>query len=73
MPRTSRARGGNRGGCGGGYEQTDPDYNDTQGAKIAADFRKCPANWKETFLVGLPQWAIRDLERRNLIKKGRGR
>jgi hypothetical protein len=54
-----RAFSPNRGGsagCGGGYEPTDPDYNDTRLAKLKADYDACPTEWKETFLDGLSRF-----------------
>jgi hypothetical protein len=58
---SNRARGGNRGGCGGGYEQTDPDFEQKRMARIHADYLALDQMWRESFLSSLPkadQWAL---------------
>ena len=56
MQNSSRARGSNRGGCGGGYEPTDPDFDTKKLAKLKADFAACPEQWRATFLGGLSRF-----------------
>lgn len=52
----TRARGGNRGGCGGGYEATDPDYVDKRLAALRREYRDCPEQWRACFLNGLSKF-----------------
>ena len=56
VARPSRARGGNRGGCGGGYEPTDPDYEDKRLAALRREYRDCPEQWRAVFLTGLSRF-----------------
>ena len=56
MKSSSRARGSNRGGCGGGFEQTDPDFETKKLAKLKADYAACPEEWRETFIGGLSRF-----------------
>lgn len=56
MAKSSRARGPNRGGCGGGYERTDPDYDDKRLARLKRDYAECPPEWREQFLAGLTRF-----------------
>jgi hypothetical protein len=56
IPHPTRARGGNRGGCGGGYENTDPDYTDKRLAALRREYRTCPDQWKDCFLTGLSKF-----------------
>lgn len=51
--RSARARGGNRGGCGGGYEQTDPDWALKRLRRLRAEYDALEPYWKEVFLGGL--------------------
>jgi hypothetical protein len=55
---SSRARGSNRGGCGGGFEITDPDYCEKKLAKLKADYLACPPEWRETFTKGLSRFEV---------------
>ena len=52
----SRARGGNRGGCGGGYEATDPDYDDKRMARLKREYAALGPEWREVFLDGLSRF-----------------
>lgn len=56
MQGSSRARGSNRGGIGGGYEQTDVEYDSKKLAKLKADYAACPEQWRATFLGGLSRF-----------------
>lgn len=56
VAKTSRARGGNRGGCGGGYERTDPDYESKRLRKLRADYLATHPNWRGVFLEGLSRF-----------------
>lgn len=49
----TRARGGNRGGTGGGYEQTDPDWDCKRIARLRAEYDSLEPGWRETYLGGL--------------------
>ena len=53
---SSRARGSNRGGCGGGgYERLDPDFDQKRLASIKAEYLSLDARWRQTYLDGLPK------------------
>ena len=51
-----RARGGNRGGTGGGYERTDPDYSHKRLARLKAEYADVEEEWRGTFLGGLTRF-----------------
>lgn len=55
MTSSSRARGGNRGGIGGGYERTDPDFEQKRIQRIHADYLALDTMWREQFLRSLPK------------------
>ena len=50
---SSRARGGNRGGVGGGYEQTDPDWDMKRIRRLRAEYDALESEWRKTYLEGL--------------------
>jgi len=50
---SSRARGGNRGGIGGGYEQTDPDWERKRIARLRAEYDSLEERWRPEYLRGL--------------------
>jgi len=53
---SSRARGSNRGGCGGGgYERLDPDFDVKRIQRIQADYLALEGLWRESFLKSLPK------------------
>lgn len=52
---SSRARGANRGGTGGGYEQTDPDFQQKRIARMRAEYDSLTPGWRETYLRGLDE------------------
>ncbi len=52
---SSRARGSNRGGCGGGYEPTDADYADKRDAEAVRTYFSLPPAHRTTFYTGLPK------------------
>lgn len=56
LSKTSSARGANRGGCGGGYEATNPEYNGDRLRKLRADYDALAPQWRSTFLAGLSRW-----------------
>jgi len=56
MSHSSRARGGNRGGCGGGFERTDPDYDSTKLRRLRADYQALAPEWRDVFLQGLSRF-----------------
>lgn len=53
MTRSSRARGANRGGAGGGYERLDPDWEHKRVARMKAEYASLDAHWKQWYLKGL--------------------
>jgi len=56
MTGSSRARGSNRGGCGGGgYERTDPDFEVKRVQRIHADYLALDGLWREQFIRSLPK------------------
>lgn len=50
---TGRARGSNRGGTGGGYERTDPDYEHNRLRRLRTEYLSLEPKWRATFLRGL--------------------
>lgn len=56
LAKSQRARGGNRGGCGGGYEATDPDYEDKKLKRLREDYLALAPEWRSTFLAGLSRF-----------------
>lgn len=53
IKQSSRARGGNRGGIGGGYERTDPDYEIKRIQRLRAEYDSLDHRWRDTYLKGL--------------------
>ncbi len=62
---SSRARGSNRGGTGGGYEATDPDYAEKRLARLTAEFKALAPEWRGTFLAGLSRFEQGYVQRRD--------
>lgn len=56
VQKPGRARGSNRGGCGGGYEATDPDYAVKRLAQLKREYRSLDTEWREVFLGGLSRF-----------------
>ena len=56
MNQSQRARGGNRGGCGGGFERTNPDYDADKLRRLRADYASLDPKWRPTFLQGLSKF-----------------
>jgi hypothetical protein len=52
---SSRARGANRGGTGGGYEQTDPDWEIKRIRRLRAEYDSLTPGWKELYMRGLSE------------------
>ena len=52
---SSRARGANRGGTGGGYEQLDPDWDIKRIRRLRAEYDSLTPGWQETYLRGLSE------------------
>lgn len=52
---SSRARGANRGGTGGGYEQTDPDWEIKRVRRLRAEYDSLTPDWRATYLRGLSE------------------
>jgi|PlaIllAssembly_1097288.scaffolds.fasta_scaffold06729_5 hypothetical protein len=62
---SSRARGGNRGGVGGGYEQTDPDFDRKRIARMRAEYDSLSPAWQRTYLRGLDETDKRAILKRD--------
>ncbi len=56
MNESRRARGSNRGGCGGGYEQTDPDYEEKKLKRLKQEYLDMDPMWRSTFLASLSRF-----------------
>jgi hypothetical protein len=61
---SGRARGGNRGGVGGGYERTDPDYDRHRLHQMRREFESLDGKWKEEYLAGLSAFERNAVQRR---------
>jgi hypothetical protein len=55
MGNSSRARGSNRGGTGGGYERTEMDYYLKKIQRLRAEYDALAPEWRQIFLDGLPR------------------
>ena len=64
MKQSSRARGGNRGGIGGGYERTDPDWDIKRIQRLRAEYDSLDPIWRQTYLKGLS-----DADRWRVLKR----
>lgn len=53
IKQSSRARGANRGGIGGGYEPLDPDFDVKRIQRLRAEYDSLDQRWKQTYLKGL--------------------
>lgn len=51
--KSSRARGANRGGAGGGYERTDADWEIKRIQRMRAEYDSLEGSWRETYIRGL--------------------
>lgn len=51
--KSRRARGSNRGGTGGGYEPTDPDWEHKRLARMKAEYNSLDKRWQKVYLDGL--------------------
>lgn len=54
--KSQRARGGNRGGTGGGYERTDENWDSTRINRLRAEYDTLDDHWKASYLKGLSKW-----------------
>ena len=63
---SSRARGGNRGGCGGGYEVTNPDYERNKLLQLRKTHDELDSQYRATFLAGLSKWEQRFVKDRRM-------
>jgi len=54
--KSSRARGSNRGGCGGGYERTNPDFNSDRIRRLRAEYNQLEPQWRQIYLDGLSRF-----------------
>jgi hypothetical protein len=62
---SSRARGGNRGGAGGGYERLDPDFEIKRLQRLRAEYDSLDPEWREMYLRGLGEADKRAVLRRD--------
>ena len=53
LNQSRRARGGNRGGVGGGFEPTDPDWEFKRIRRLRAEYDSLEGHWKDSYLKGL--------------------
>jgi hypothetical protein len=63
---SSRARGSNRGGVGGGYEHLDPDFDLKRLQRMRAEYDSLEPHWQETYLKGLSREDARQVLNRSL-------
>ncbi|MDE2020713.1 MAG: hypothetical protein KGJ13_10290 [Patescibacteria group bacterium] len=56
LVRSSRARGENRGGCSGGYEPTNPDYDRQKLLRLRREYDALDPRWRPTYLKGLSRF-----------------
>lgn len=68
LQHSNRARGGNRGGVGGGYEQTDPDWESKRIKRLRAEYDSLDTAWRETYLKSLDE-----ADRRLILHRDRER
>ena len=66
LSQPSRARGGNRGGIGGGYEATNSEYNGDKLRRLRADYDSLPVEHRQTFLDGLSRWEQKFVQDRRM-------
>ena len=67
VSRSQRARGSTRGGCGGGYEQTDPNWDATRARRLRDEYDSLDEHWQRSYLKGLSRydrWIILNREER---------
>lgn len=62
---SQRARGSNRGGVGGGYEATDPDWESKRIRRLRAEYDSLEGHWKDSYLKGLSRADARGVLNRN--------
>ena len=53
IKQSSRARGSNRGGVGGGYEPLDPDFDIKRIQRLRAEYDSLDGRWRDTYIKGL--------------------
>mgnify|MGYP001305433131 FL=1 len=63
---SSRARGANRGGVGGGYEATNPDWQIKRIQLLRAEYDSLDQHWRKTYLKGLSREDARNVVKREL-------
>ncbi len=56
ITKSTSARGSNRGGVGGGYERTNPEYNADRLRKLRADYDALEPQWRPVFLDSLTKF-----------------
>ena len=53
---SGRARGGNRGGCGGGFERTSETYNSDKLRRLRKEYQELDPQWRPRFLESLSRF-----------------
>ena len=53
LHKSQRARGSNRGGCGGGYEHLDPDHEEHRIRRMRQEYESLDPRWRAVYLEGL--------------------
>ncbi len=66
MTKGERARGGNRGGCGGGYEATSDTYEADKLRRLRQTYDALDARYRPVFLAGLSRWEQRAVKDRRM-------
>ena len=56
VSKSSSARGSNRGGCGGGYERTNPEYDGDKLRRLRREYDAMEPGWRPVFLEGLSRY-----------------
>ena len=56
ITKSTSARGSNRGGVGGGYERTNPEYNADRLRQLRRDYDEMEESWRPVFLDSLTKW-----------------
>lgn len=65
VSKSTRARGGNRGGMGGGYEITDPDWEEKRLKRLKTEYASLTTDHhRELYLSGLSRF-----ERQAILRK----
>ena len=66
LSKSQRARGATRGGIGGGYERTNPDYDGDKLRRLRAEYDAMAPQWRPIFLDGLSRFERAVVENRRI-------